>query len=436
MRSPVPSQPIASGVSNVIDIDLDSAPGAALVAALADRHGDALARAAKLPSRLFLLRSSCAPGLRFVGGEVDPARVLESTAYQGGFFSLAGSSDRLEDAFAACLGEGMERLSQVERPGDAVRECSYEEAASEIMPAARGMSETLLHDSHCSEKTPVAWMSGQASAAEVLIPADWCLRRHSKGPLAIPGAALSTGCAAGATFEAAASRALLEVVERDAVSLWWIGGRQPKPLAAEGAATAEAVRLLGILRQGAQQRASWLLDLTTDLGIPCVAAISVDDNGKGLACGFAARLALEGAARAAVLEMCQMELALPLVLAKQQQGGEGALNAVDRRHLDRAAKIVADRCALIHPLGSPGRYFAPACDGPPEELAAMLAALARRDVEVCLIDLTRPELGIPVVCAIAPELQLLPCSLRTERLRSVITATGGGERWTEGVALL
>jgi len=419
----------------MLNIDLDSAAGAALLAALAERHGDALARAARLPSRLFLLRSPHAPGLRFVGGEVDPARVLKLATHHGAF-SLAGSGEKLEDAFAACLGEGVERLSQVERPGDAVRECSYEEAARQIMPAARSMIQTLLRGSHCSEKSPVAWMSGKASAADVLIPADWCMRRHAKGPLAIPGAALSTGCAAGANFEAAASRALLEVVERDAVSLWWVGGQRAKPLAGESAAMAEAVRLLGVLRQGSEERASWLLDLTTDLGIPCVAAISLDGNGKGLACGFAARLALEAAARAAVFEMCQMELALPLVLAKRQQGGEAALNDVDRRHLDRAARIAADRCALIHPLGSPGRYSAPACDGPREELAALLAALAHRDVEVGLVDLTRPDFGIPVVGAIAPQLQLLPCSLHTERLQSVIANTGGGERWTEGVPLL
>ena len=66
----------------------------------------------------------------------------------------------------------------------------------------------------------------------------------------------------------------------------------------------------------------------------------------------------------------------------------------------------------------------------------LLAQLARRSVETALVDLTRPELGIPVVCAIAPQLQLLPCSMRTERLQQVIAATGGGERCNEAVTLL
>src|SRR4029077_15357944 len=107
--------------------------------------------------------------------------------------------------------------------------------------------------------------------------------------LAIPGAAMSTGCAAGPSFDAAASRALLELVERDAASLWWIGGHRPRPLAFDDQAMTEGVRLLSSLRQDNRRRASWLLDITSDLAIPCVAAVSVDDDGRGLACGLAAR---------------------------------------------------------------------------------------------------------------------------------------------------
>jgi ribosomal protein S12 methylthiotransferase accessory factor len=420
----------------MLAIDLDSAPGAALLAALAERHGDALARAAKLPDRLFLLRSPWAPGLRFVGGEVHPARALNLPEHRSGAFSLAGSGDRLEDALASCLGEGVERLSQVERAGDAVLQCSCAAAAGQTLPAAQRLIETLLQDSPEGHNMPVAWVRGQTAGREVLVPADWCLRRQTQGPLTIPGAALSTGCAAGATFEAAAARALLELVERDAVALWWIGGRRGRPLAGESAAMAEAVRLLGVLREDSKERASWLLDLTTDLGVPCVAALSVDAAGKGLACGFAARPTLEGAARAAVLEMCQMELALLVALAKREERGEAGLNEVDRRHLDRARRIAADRCDLIHPLGAPSASVLPACDGPRAELDALLAQLAQRNIEAALVDLTRPEPGIPVVHAVAPQLQLLPCGSHTDRLRQAIAATGGGGRWTEGVTLL
>jgi ribosomal protein S12 methylthiotransferase accessory factor len=310
---------------NFLNVDLNSTPGAALLAALAERHGEALARVARLPERLFLLRSPWASGLRFIGGEVNAAHALNLPVHEGGAFSLAGSGERLEDALASCLGEGVERLSQVERRGDLAREGPWSEMVGETLPAARGLIETLLQGPPDQRNAPVAWLRGRTAGREVLVPADWCLRRPTQGPLAIPGAALSTGCAAGASFEAAAARALLEVVERDAVALWWIGGRRARPLAGESAAMAEAVRLLGVLREGGPERASWLLDLTTDLDIPCIAALSVDaTRGTGLACGFAARLTPEAAARSAILEMCQMELGLLVALAKREERGPAA----------------------------------------------------------------------------------------------------------------
>jgi ribosomal protein S12 methylthiotransferase accessory factor len=420
----------------MLEIDLRSGIGLKLLAALAARHGDAIARAAGMATRLFLLQSHSAPGLRFVGGEVDAKCLPLPVVFQGSF-SLAGSAELLEDALASCMGEGVERLSQVERPGDVVRECPYREAMHQIMPAALPVIESLLEPGPHHRAIPVAFLRGRAHASdrEILVPADWCLRRPISGPLAIPGAALSTGCAAGASFAAAAARALLELVERDAAAIWWIGGRRPTPLAAESAEMAEAVRLLRGLRQKARDRTSWLLDITTDLAIPCMAAVSVDATGRGLACGLAARLAPEQAARAAILEMCQMELALQVVEAKRRERGEQAFNEVDRRHLGRAASIDASCCDLLHPAGCPNGDRGRAARGAESELAALRDAFARSRIEAALVDLTRPETGIPVVHAVAPALQIMPGEWTTERLHHVLERMGGGRRWTNGEAL-
>jgi ribosomal protein S12 methylthiotransferase accessory factor len=317
------------------------------------------------------------------------------------------------------------------------RECPYGEAVHQIAPAALPLIESLLDPCSDRRATPIALTRGRAlaSGGEILVPADWCLRRPTGGPLGIPGAALSTGCAAGSSFEAAAARALLEVVERDAAALWWIGGQRPRPLSVESPGLTEAVRLLRGLRLNASDRTSWLLDITTDLAIPCMAAVSVDATGRGLACGLAARLAPEQAARAAILEMCQMELALQVVEAKRRQRGEQALNEVDRKHLERAASIDAGRCDLLHPAGCPSREGGQAADDPKGELAALRDALARAHVEAALVDLSRPETGIPVVQAVAPALQLMPGNWKTQRLQRVEETTGGGGRWTDGVAL-
>jgi ribosomal protein S12 methylthiotransferase accessory factor len=420
----------------MLEIDLRSGIGLKLLAALAVRHGDAIAKAAGMATRLFLLQSHSAPGLRFVGGEVDAKCLPLPVVFQRSF-SLAGSAELLEDALASCLGEGVERLSQVARPGDVVRECPYHEAVHQIMPAALPLIESLLERCPHDRATPVAFLRGRALASdrETLVPADWCLRRPISGPLGIPGAALSTGCAAGASFEAAAARALLELVERDAAAIWWIGGRRPRPLSAESAEMAETVRLLRGLRPKVSDRTSWLLEVTTDLAIPCMAAVSVDATGRGLACGLAARLAPEQAARAAVLEMCQMELALQVVEAKRRQRGEQAFNEVDRKHLGRAAGVDASCCDLLHPVGCPNRERGQTVDGAKGELAAVRDVFARSNIEAVLVDLTRPETGIPVVHAVAPALQIMPGDWTTERLHHVLEGTGGGRRWTNGAAL-
>ena len=80
-----------------------------------------------------------------------------------------------------------------------------------------------------------------------------------------------------------------------------------------------------------------MLDITTDIGVPCVAAVSCSANGFGFAFGLAARPTLKAAARSAILEMCQLELALAVVEAKRGESGQAALNKRDQGHLRRAA---------------------------------------------------------------------------------------------------
>jgi ribosomal protein S12 methylthiotransferase accessory factor len=239
--------------------------------------------------------------------------------------------------------------------------------------------------------------------------------------------------AAGPTFDWAASRALLELIERDAASLWWNGGRRGKAVPLDHPAMAEIQRLIGTLRQHAHDRVSWLLDLTTDIGIPVIAALSCDTDGKQLAYGLAARLSLEDAARAAILELCQTELAILLAHIKRMEAGESSLSSTDRAHLERGAVIRADRCELLHPLGhcptQSERTIGP-------ELPAIASALSRCGIDAALVDMTRPEFGIPVVRAVAPALQPMPSDTVTDRLQHVLKDCGGGERHTGGATLI
>ena len=231
-------------------LDLNSGPGQALLAELAARYGEPLARAARLPSHLFLISSTFAPGLSFVGGEIDLG--IATSGRTKGSLSLSGTGETMLDALASCVGECVERLSQCEKAGDVRHTGLLGRRASQVMSSARPVIEGLLSDVDQPSREQIAWVVGTLihTGEEALIPADWCLRRSTTGALAIPGSALSTGCAAGPNFAEAASRALLELIERDAAALWWVGGRRGRPTGLERTAIAEANRSLTVFRQG------------------------------------------------------------------------------------------------------------------------------------------------------------------------------------------
>lgn len=415
--------------AELLEVDLNSANGAALLAAAGVRHGDTIVRAASRLTRVFLLRSPWAPGLRAVGGEAQAVAHRDTHAQR---FSLIGASDVLEDAIAACIAEGIERLSTVERPGDAVTLPHTADTIARVMPAAREPIDLLLGT---SRPLSIDWVPARmlGDNSETLLPADWCLRRAEQGPLRQAGTMLSTGVAAGRTFEGAAVNALLELIERDAAALWWIGGRCGRPLALDDPAAHAAAGLLATLRAGTAHRSTWLLDITTDLGIPSIAALSVNDRGFGLCCGLAARLTRTEAARAAIFEMCQLELGLMLAQAKQHAGRTDTLAPADHGHLARADRIDADACALLHPAGAPRRDDAATVLADP--LAHLAGALDRAQISVALLDLTRPDFTIPVVRAVAPQLQPMPGARVTSRLARIMAATGGASSWTGGVPL-
>jgi ribosomal protein S12 methylthiotransferase accessory factor YcaO len=119
--------------------------------------------------------------------------------------------------------------------------------------------------------------------------------------------ATSTGCAAGHTRQDATETALWECIERDALALWWHGGLPARPLPVEVIDRLQP-RLCWWL--DGRDRVTRLLDLTTDIGLPVVAAVSSDPDGRHVALGSAARLQIADAALAAVTEMVQTEVAM------------------------------------------------------------------------------------------------------------------------------
>lgn len=364
----------------------------------------ALMRAAGRMGRIFRLSAPDAPGLAFIGGTASPSAYgLRADGLPA--MNVSGRGLTAASAFAGCVGEAVESLSRLEWGDEPLRRAGPEPLGAHRPATADRLAEA-------ARSAVVDWLPARRLDDDrpCLVPADLCLRRAAPGGHE-PG---SAGCAAGETWDDACLRALLELIERDAAALWWCGGQPARPLAVE-TLMRDAGPMLLALRAGEAGRRTWFLDITTDLEVPVVAAVSTDPGGKGFACGLAARASLAEAAAAAVIELCQMELANRLVALKLRRGG--ALAPVEQRHRRRLEAVDAGRSAVLAAQGNPRPDAAGIEAGTPgRQLGRIVEGLAARGIDCLAVDLTRTAIGIPVARVLAPFLQSLPVKSSTDRL--------------------
>jgi ribosomal protein S12 methylthiotransferase accessory factor len=401
-----------------------------------NRNRACLLKAASRFRRVFELAAPDAPGLVCFGAEFDPG-LADPLQAGSPIVGVSGVGLSLQEAFQGCIGEGIEYLSQLQTQNDLLETSCAGDPAAALGPSGQAfLAAFVAHRLRPDGR--LSWHRARrlSDGGEVMLPADLCLRRPPAQREVKPPFPLSTGSAAGRSWDAAALHGMLELIERDAASLWWQGGKRAASIPSGDEAQTAVDALLVQLRQGASARRSWLLDITTDIGVPCVTAVSCRADGFGFAFGLAARPTLKAAARAAVLEMCQGELAHAVVEAKLRERGEAALNARDRIHKQAATKLNADRCLLLQPGLERPRHLAIRATDPGAVLRLIVARLEQFGIEAFGLDLTRPDFAVPAARVIAPGLQPLPSEIITPRLSDMIAQTGGGLTYTEGIALI
>ncbi|NGO55040.1 YcaO-like family protein [Allomesorhizobium camelthorni] len=245
-----------------------------------------------------------------------------------------------------------------------------------------------------ADGTPIDWIEVEDAfgGAAKFAPTDFVfigLREVGDSQAAAIGD--SNGCAAGEDAETAKTAAVLELVERDATARWWYGRRRRAPI--DIAAIEGAAELTGWL--AGRERRSFLFDITTDLDIPVIAAMSAEPNGCDIALGFAARLDPHLAAISALTEMLQMEVSLSAARALGDAAGSWA-------YWLRTARTSTP--PLDATPGVPSGTLLKAAPGQRSGLSALLDACARRNVDLCFADMTRPAIGVPVFRALSTAL--------------------------------
>lgn len=237
--------------------------------------------------------------------------------------TACGWGETRQTARARCISESKERLAAVWFDDISFRRMPYIELPPE---AALNPSDLILlscaqyqergqwnasvqpafrHPAPFDPKVQVEWVEGQslATGVPVLVPAA-CVYlgypRWLETGFTVPD---SNGLAAGADREDALQRALFEVAERDAVSIWWYNKLRRPGVDPDSTMLSHSVSAW--LQQ--QGRTLALLDLTHDFHVPVVTAVSCDEFGADISIGFAAAASMEAAIDGALGEMAQFD---------------------------------------------------------------------------------------------------------------------------------
>lgn len=217
-------------------------------------------------------------------------------------------------------------------------------------------------------------------------------RNRATSPRDTP-APCGQGVAAGASRAAAYRAGLLELIERDAAARWWNDGVEPR--LPDAASLGSAADVLAMVRGTVPKRSTSLLALEGVAGIPVICAVSCDSNGSGLAFGLKAARASATAARGAVIECLQMEIALDLARLRAARGTPGPADAAI---LKRAALDVAAFPAFLA-RPAPARYV------DTEDVISRLVAAGYQPVAV---DLPDAPVGFAVARMLVRGLRRLP----------------------------
>jgi ribosomal protein S12 methylthiotransferase accessory factor len=232
----------------------------------------------------------------------------------------------------------------------------------------------------------------------------------------------SNGLAAGRSMEHATERAVLELIERDAVMLAWLcrerGQRLPADLADE-----DVDRLVAELARCGAAVELYLLDGAG--GVPVVLCLGFGDGRKwpGAVATSAAHVDVRSAARSALLEQGMTAAGLRRTMLDDRASRPGRPQDIRRNSfLDHAAYYLAAerRGAFDFLRAAAGEGVGLLGGRPPEDMSFsdVIRRLGHGGVRVAVVDLTSPDIALGpfrVVRAVATHLQPLHCGYGMER---------------------
>src|SRR6476660_6043230 len=209
----------------------------------------------------------------------------------------------------------------------------------------------------------------------------------------------SNGCAAGNTRAEAIVQGFLELVERDASTIWWYNRLRR----AEGDRSQFNDSYVRDLHSQLAEagRKLWVLDVTSDLGIPTYVAIShwMQDGKENIEFGSGAHLDPRIAILRTLTELNQF-LSIGLM-----GGGTG-----EKSSLDGLTPLRLRDHPFLTPSGHPTVQTGCSANVGPidntrDQVLACVDIARRAGLDFLVLDQTRPDVEVPVVRVIVPGLR-------------------------------
>jgi bacteriocin biosynthesis cyclodehydratase domain-containing protein len=209
----------------------------------------------------------------------------------------------------------------------------------------------------------------------------------------------SNGCAAGNTLEEAIVQGFLELVERDSYAIWWYNRLQRAEVDL-GQFDDSYVRDLQT-QLAETGRRLWVLDVTSDLGVPTYVAILhwMQNGQENIEFGSGAHFDKRVALLRALTELNQF---LSIGLMGGGTGEKSSLDGYTPLRLRDHPFLTPSGNRMVQP--DSGSKVAP-LGNTREQVDACVDIAKRADLDFLVLNQTRPDIEVPVVRVIVPGLR-------------------------------
>ncbi len=238
----------------------------------------------------------------------------------------------------------------------------------------------------------------------------------------------SNGCAAGNTLEEAILQGFYELAERDAFAIWWYNRLRVPAVDLRGFDDPYLAAAPDYYARC--ERDLWMLDVTSDFGIPAFVALSRRPDGgtEDIIYGAGAHADPRLAALRAICELNQCLTWLP------RPGKEAGRPTIDDPLALRWWKTgrLAD-CPWLapaegEPLREASHYPAIETEDTREDVEYCRALVEARGMEFLVLDQSRPDIGMPVARVVVPGMRHFWARFAPGRLYDVPVAMGWRDR--------